>query len=256
MFTNIKGLKVHYEVHGKGQAIVLLHGWGTSLRLYDSVTAYLKENFKVYTLDFPGFGLSEEPKDVWSVYDYAEMTQLFLDEMAIENPILMGHSFGGRISIILGAKRLIKKIILVDAAGIKPTRGANYYLKVYFYKSMRFIEKVPGIRLLFGDLIDAYRTRAGSSDYKSASQMMRKVLSKVVDEDLQVHMPKIKAPTLLIWGSNDTATPLADGRIMEKKIPDAALIPFEGAGHYSYLDKPHEFKTIVNKFIEEDIQNA
>lgn len=253
MFTTIKGLKVHYEVHGEGSPIVLLHGWGTSLRLYDDVMSYLKDNFKVYSLDFPGFGLSEEPKDVWSVYDYADMTEAFLDEMGITNPILMGHSFGGRISIILGAKRLINKIILVDAAGVKPTRGMNYYAKVYFYKSMRVAEKLPGIRPLFGDLIDAYRHRAGSSDYKSATPMMKKILSKVVNDDLQHHMPKITAPTLLIWGSLDTATPLADGRIMEKKISDAALIVFEGAGHYSYLERPHEFKAIVNSFVEEDI---
>jgi len=256
MFINIKGLKVHYEIHGEGAPIVLLHGWGTSLRLFDSVTEYLKENFKVYTLDFPGFGLSEEPTEVWSVYDYADMTEDFLDALSIENPILMGHSFGGRISIILGPKRKIKKIILVDAAGVKPPRGAHYYFKIYFYKTMRMVEKIPGMRLMFGDLIDAYRTRAGSSDYKVASQMMRRILSKVVNDDLQDHMPKIQAPTLLIWGSLDSATPLSDGKIMEKKIPDAALITFEGAGHYSYLDRPHDFKIIVENFIEEDIQNV
>jgi len=252
MYTTIKGLKVHYEVHGTGSPIVLLHGWGTSLRLYDSVIPYLKDNFKVYTLDFPGFGLSEEPEDVWSVYDYADMTEAFLDELSIENPILMGHSFGGRISIILGAKRTIKKIILVDSAGVKPTRKPSYYGKVYFYKFMKQFEKLPGTRLLFGDLIDAYRLKAGSSDYKSASIMMRRILSKVVNDDLQHHMPKISAPTLLIWGSLDTATPVADGRIMEEKIKDAALIVFDGAGHYSYLERPHEFKAIVESFVKEE----
>ncbi len=252
MFTTIKGLKVHYEVHGEGVPIVLLHGWGTSLRLYDDVTKYLKENFKVYTIDFPGFGLSEEPTSVWSVYDYADMTQAFLSEMKIENPILMGHSFGGRVSIILGDKIPVKKIILVDSAGVKPSRGMNYYRKVYFYKAMKMVEKFPGVRLLFGDLIDAYRNKAGSSDYKSATPMMRRILSKVVNDDLKHHMPNIVAPTLLIWGSLDTATPLADGRIMEDKINDAALIVFEGAGHYSYLERPHEFKAIVNSFVEED----
>ncbi len=144
MFTTIKGLKVHYEVHGEGVPIVLLHGWGgTSLRLYDDVTKYLKENFKVYTIDFPGFGLSEEPTSVWSVYDYADMTQAFLSEMKIENPILMGgHSFGGRVSIILGGDKIpVKKIILVDSAGVKPSRGMNYYRKVYFYKAMKMVEK-------------------------------------------------------------------------------------------------------------------
>ncbi len=85
MYTNIKGQKIYYEVQGEGRPIVLLHGWGTSLRLYDDVVKYLKENFKVYTLDFPGFGQSEEPSDIWSVYDYADMTEAFLNEMNIQS---------------------------------------------------------------------------------------------------------------------------------------------------------------------------
>lgn len=252
MYTTIMGQKIYYEVHGEGRPIVLLHGWGTSLRLYDDVVTYLKENFKVYTLDFPGFGQSEDPSEIWSVYDYADMTEAFLNEMDIKAPILMGHSFGGRISIILGARIEVNKIILVDAAGIKPSRGMNYYRKVYFYKTMKILEKFPGVRPLFGDLIDAYKYKAGSSDYKSASPIMRQVLSKVVNDDLQSHLPKITAPTLLIWGSEDTATPVSDGRIMEEKINDAALIVFEGAGHYSYLEKPHDFKAIVTSFVKED----
>lgn len=252
MYTNIKGQKIYYEVQGEGLPIVLLHGWGTSLRLYDDVVKYLKENFKVYTLDFPGFGQSEEPSDIWSVYDYADMTEAFLNEMNIQKPILMGHSFGGRISIILGSRIKVDKIILVDAAGIKPSRGMTYYRKVYFYKTMKLVEKMPGIRSLFGDLIDAYKYKAGSSDYKSASQTMRRVLSKVVNDDLQEHLPKITAPTLLIWGSEDKATPVSDGKLMEEKIKDSALIVFEGVGHYSYLEKPHDFKAIVTSFVKED----
>ncbi len=251
MFITINGLNIHYEVHGEGPAIVLLHGWGTGLRLFDGVTEYLKENHRVYSLDFPGFGLTEEPVTAWSVYDYADMTEAFLDALNISKPILMGHSFGGRISIILGAKRELSKIVLIDSAGVKPTRSTNYYAKVYFYKSLRLVEKFPGMRLLFGDLFDAYRTKAGSSDYKSATPMMRQILSKVVNDDLQHHMPKIKVPTLLIWGSEDTATPLDDGKLMEKKIKDSALITFEGAGHYSYLERAHDFKAIVQSFVTE-----
>ncbi len=252
MFITIKGTKVHYEVHGDGHPVVLLHGWGTDLRSFDSVASYVKSGFKVYALDFPGFGLSEEPGEIWSVYDYADMTQAFLEELNIANPILVGHSFGGRISIILGSRLPIHKIILVDAAGVKPTRGTAYYIRIYTYKAMRALERVPGIRPLFGDLIDAYRNKAGSADYKSASTTMRQVLTKVVNDDLQHLMQKITAPTLLIWGSADTATPLSDAHIMEQKIPGAALIVFEGAGHYSYLEQPARFKAIINSFIQED----
>lgn len=256
MFETIKGLKVHYEVHGKGQPIVLLHGWGTELRLFDSVVSYLKKSNTVYTLDFPGFGLSQEPDTPWSVYDYADFTEAFLDSLDIKNPALMGHSFGGRISIILGARRKIKKIILVDSAGIRPKRKARYYIKVYTYKTMKHLIRIPGLRVLFGDLFDAYRSKAGSADYRQASDMMRKILSNVVSEDLQHFMKDIQAPTLLVWGSEDRDTPVSDGKIMEEKIKDAALIVFEGAGHYSYLERPHDFQAIVESFMKEDSAHA
>ena len=74
-------------------------------------------------------------------------------------------------------------------------------------------------------------------------------MSRVVNEDLCHLMPEIKAPTLLIWGTNDTATPLADAKKMEKLIPGASLVAFEGAGHYSFLDRPAQFAAVLRSFL-------
>ena len=97
--------------------------------------------------------------------------------------------------------------------------------------------------------IDAMRAKRGSSDYNNASPMMRAILSKVVNEDLKEKMPLIKAPTLLIWGENDTATPLRDAKIMEKLIPNAGLVSFPGCGHYSFLDNPFQFAAVLRSFL-------
>ena len=78
---------------------------------------------------------------------------------------------------------------------------------------------------------------------------MRAVMSKSVNQDLKYAMPAIKAPTLLIWGENDTATPLADAKIMESLIPDAGLVSFPGCGHYSFLDNPYQFAAVLRSFI-------
>ena len=80
--------------------------------------------------------------------------------------------------------------------------------------------------------------------------MMRAILSKVVNEDLKNVMPLIKAPTLLIWGENDTATPLKDAKIMEKIIPNAGLVSFPGCGHYSFLDNPMGFSAVLQSFLK------
>ena len=95
------------------------------------------------------------------------------------------------------------------------------------------------------------RGKNGSSDYNDASPMMRAILSKTVNEDLKHCMPKISAPTLLVWGENDTATPLRDAKIMEKLIPDAGLALFLGCGHYSFLDNPIQFAAVLRSFLKE-----
>lgn len=97
--------------------------------------------------------------------------------------------------------------------------------------------------------LDARRAKAGSSDYANATPMMRRILSKVVNEDLSDRLSSIQAPTLLIWGENDTATPLADAKKMEKLIPDAGLVSFPGCGHYSFLDNPAQFAAVLRSFL-------
>ena len=84
--------------------------------------------------------------------------------------------------------------------------------------------------------------------------MMRAILSKCVNEDLKHVMPLIKAPTLLIWGENDTATPLSDAKTMEKLIPDAGLVSFPGCGHYSFLDNPVGYKAVIKEFLKNELK--
>ena len=77
---------------------------------------------------------------------------------------------------------------------------------------------------------------------------MRAIMSKCVNEDLKYAMPAVKAPVLLVWGEEDTATPLSDAKTMKQLIPDAGLVSFPGCGHYSFLDNPFGFKAVVSSF--------
>ncbi len=101
-------------------------------------------------------------------------------------------------------------------------------------------------------ILEKYRKKSGSNDYQNAKGIMRQILVKVVNEDLSRKMPKIKAPTLLIWGENDTITPVKYGEIMERLIPNAGLVILKNAGHYSFLDKRYEFNIILNNFLEKE----
>jgi len=102
----------------------------------------------------------------------------------------------------------------------------------------------------FPGLLEKLRVTFGSADYAAASPMMRQCLVRVVNEDLSHLLPTITPPTLLVWGENDTATPLADGQRMEKEIPNAGLAVIRGAGHFSFVEQPVIFRNIMASFFE------
>lgn len=255
MFLNISGIPVNYEVNGEGNNVIMLHGWGASIESLKPVLNYLSKYFKTYAIDLPGFGKSEEPANAWSVSDYSAVLEEFIKQFKIDNPILMGHSNGGRVIIHFSAKSeiSIRKIILIDSAGIKPRRPLKYYIKVYSFKLLKKLLTLPLLKKHSAALLEKARSMYGSSDYSKASPVMRQTLVRLVNEDLRHCLPEIKCPVLLIWGENDTATPVSDGKLMEKLIRDAGLVVFKNAGHFSYLDKLNDFLKVVTSFLKEDM---
>lgn len=253
-YATLCGTRLRYTVQGEGRPMIVMHGWGCTAETVASVSRLaVAAGWKVYTVDFPGFGKSEEPGEVWGVEEYTRLIETLAAHEHIENPALAGHSFGGRVGIVYASRNAVDRMILIDAAGVKPRRKLSYYLKVYSFKASKI-----ALRLLYGkerslQKIEERRRKAGSADYLAASPVMRMILSKVVNEDLRLLMPAIKAPTLLIWGTADTATPLSDARTMEKLIPDAGLVAIEGAGHYSFLDAPGIFGAAFTNFLKANL---
>ncbi len=248
----VRGVRLHYTDSQEGEhTIILMHGWGCNHTTLASVERVaLQCGYRVINVDFPGFGQSQEPAEVWGVEAYTAQLEDFIKELGIKRPTLLGHSFGGRVGILYASRHDdVNALILVDAAGIKPRRTLRYYWKVYTFKAMKRLMYLVYGRENAEKRLDARRAKAGSSDYASASPMMRRILSRVVNEDLTDRLALIKAPTLLIWGENDTATPIADARKMERLIPGAGLVSFPGCGHYSFLDNPGQFAAVLRSFL-------
>lgn len=251
----IEGINLHYTEVGPndGIPIILLHGWGCNHSTLKSIENILSEKMHVYSLDIAGHGQSDEPTTVWGIDDFTRQLEIFIKTLNIDRPILLGHSFGGRMSILYSSRNEVRKVILVDAAGVKPHRKLKYYFKVYSYKAIKKIVPMIVGKQLGEQLINKYRKKAGSSDYNNASPRMRAIMSRCVNEDLCKFMPKIKAPVLLIWGTEDTATPLSDAKKMEQLIPDTGLVSFDGCGHYSFLDNPVGFKAVLKEFLKKEL---
>ena len=250
MVYNYNGIDVNITIQGTGEPVVLLHGWGCTGEIFKNIAQVLSTAYTTYSFDFPGFGASQEPTAVWGVEEYTRMVEQFAKDNGIERPALVGHSFGGRVSIVYASRNAVSRVVLVDAAGIKPKRPFKYYWKVYTFKTMKWLCNTFLPKAKAQAIIDKRRKGAGSSDYNNASPKMRAILSKVVNEDLKHLMPAIKAPTLLFWGNLDTATPLSDAKTMERLIPDAGLVVAHGTGHFSFLENPGLFTAVMKNFFK------
>ena len=214
----------------------------------------LCKNFKVYLVDVIGFGKSDLPEHPLNTNDFGDFLKDFIEKLNIKNPILIGHSNGGRMIINAVGRGIVscKKIVLIDSAGIKPKRNLKYYLKIGFYKVGKFfLNLLPNTKTI-RKIKEKLRDKVGSSDYKASSSVLKETLKNIVNEDLTSLLPKISVPTLLFWGTLDTATPISDGRKMEKLIPDCGLIEYAGSSHFSYLENINNVNSVLNEFFKDD----
>ena len=239
MQIKVQGLNVNYIQYGKGKDILLLHGWGQNIEMMKPLGDSFCDKYRITILDFPGFGESEEPHEPWTIDNYSLMLEEFVKELGIKKPIVMGHSFGGRVAIRYSARNSIEKLVLFGSPCIRTKEDLSLKVKI-----LKKLKTLPGMNK-FGEYMKQY---IGSRDYKAASPVMRQTLVEVVNEDLSKYAREIEEPTLLIWGEQDTEAPVSDAKELEKIMMDAALIILPGT-HYAYLENLARVITILNSFI-------
>ena len=253
MYINIDGLDINYIEKGVGDTVVLVHGWGSNITLFESAINLLSAKYRVIAPDMPGFGESDEPKAPWNVDNYVDFVVKFLNKFDVKKAAFLGHSFGGRVIIKMfengNPPFEIDKIILVDSAGVKPKKNLKQKVKIRTYKMGKAVLNFAPVKKLFPDALHKFQSKSGSADYNAASPVMRQTLVRVVNEDLTHIFPKVTPSTLLVWGKNDTATPVSDACLMEELMPDAGKVVFENCGHYSFIEKQYEFNRVLASFM-------
>ena len=255
MVAEICGLKTEYKISGEGDIpVVLLHGWGSSFDVYKGICAALGDRCKFYAVNFPGCGGSEVMKTPWDIDNYCNFVLEFLKFAGVDKnkAVFIGHSHGGRTVLALAGKGLIhpQKIVLLDSAGIVAEKSKKQKRRAKNFKRIKKVLSLPVIRNFSGSLLDAARRHYGSADYNAAPPVLRPSLVSLVNTDLRDILENIKCPTLLIWGENDTDTPLSSAELIKSKIADCGLCVIKGTGHFSFCEKPYEAHAILRAFIK------
>ena len=239
MKIKIDNINVNYIQYGEGKDVLLLHGWGQNIQMMKPIGDNLCRNHRITIIDFPWFGESDEPLVPWTIRDYAVLVEKLVKELEIKKPVVMGHSFGGRVAIYFSADNPIEKLVLFGSPCIREETALPLSVRI-----LKKLKTLPGLDKL-GEKMKKY---IGSRDYKAASPIMRQTLVNVVNEDLASYARRIEEPTLLIWGENDTEAPVEGAKELEKIMIDAGLIILPGT-HYAYLENLGQVITILNNFI-------
>lgn len=230
---------IHYVQYGQGKDIILLHGWGQNIEMMKPIGDAFSSKYRITILDFPGFGESSEPDSAWHVSDYAHILEQLVKALDIKKPIIMGHSFGGRVAIFYSAYHPIEKLVLFASPCFKVYNSENF--KVRTLKALR---KLPGLDKI-GEHMKKY---IGSRDYKAASPSLRATFVNVVNEDLGKYAKEIEEPTLIIWGEQDSEVTYEEEKMIENAMIDAALITLPGT-HYAYLENLGQVIKILESFL-------
>lgn len=246
----VDGVRAFCRIQGSGPAAVLLHGWGAQGASLEPLTVHLARRYRTIVPDLPGFGASDLPPVPWGVPEYGAWVARLLARLDIARALVLGHSFGGRLAIWLAAEQpaLVDRLILIAAAGIRPPPSARRAALSRLGRLGRLAAALPGV----GGVVDRWRSHwlrlVGAEDYANAGPL-RPTFVKVVEQDLRALLPRIEAPTLLIWGSQDTETPLRDCLVMASTIPRAVRVVLRGAGHYVYVERPAQTCQAIDEFL-------
>ncbi len=246
----VQNLAIEYQDEGAGPVILFLHGWQDTLHTFDALVPFLSARYRIIRVDLPGFGKSEKPKEAWGSSNYARFANEFMQKLNLDVDMVVGHSFGGRIIISgLAANELrAQKAVLIGTAGIgkrRPVRNATFRVLAkiggFFVRIPPFVFLAYALRKRLYDFL--------GSDYPNAGELKDTYL-RIIAEDLRASAKKIRTPTLLIWGADDKATPLSDGKELSRLIPDSVLHVINDSGHFAHQEKTQEVAILIKKFLQ------
>ncbi|HEX6977314.1 MAG TPA: alpha/beta hydrolase [Patescibacteria group bacterium] len=245
MQTIIDGILTNYEVFGspKNQNILIVHGWGRSLNDWIPTAKELAKDNYVVAVDLPGFGASSHPETSFDTYAYSDFLKSFIQKLNLKNPILVGHSFGGKtLAVVTSQMPNIKKLILIDASGVDK-KSSLTSLKIALSKIIK-----PLMFFMPKNLKNKIFDKLASSDYRNAGNL-KESFKKIVSQDISKDLEKIQTPAVIIWGDKDKEVPLSSAKRFNTLIKNSRIKIVWNAGHHPQFDKPEKFLEILKDSI-------
>lgn len=254
----VSGLKTDYRVVGQGEPVMILHGWGSRAEAWSEVQNQIsKAGFNVVVPDLIGFGQSQTPPRGWNMNDYADWFENFVGKLAEKHPefnnrfFLVGHSFGGRISVKIAARHSLELsgLVLCGAAGLKSDTSLKLQIISGVAKSASGLMDRMRLNKLKDPVRDFYYHLLRQNDYLKVPPTMRDTFRLVIEEDLSGCLPMIELPTLIVWGSEDRIVPVKQAYRFHQGIKNSRMEIYPGVGHAPHLEQPNELaRTLVGFF--------
>jgi pimeloyl-ACP methyl ester carboxylesterase len=238
------------EAYGSSEVrVVWLHGWGRSAQDFTlAANALAERGIGSVALDLPGFGASPVPDAAGGARHYAQLILPALHEIADEPLVLVGHSFGGRIAVVLAAEHheLVRSVVLT---GVPLLRTQPSALPPFAYRSVRWLAKH---HLVSETRLERARQKHGSSDYRRAHGVMREVLVANVNETYEQELEQLTMPVAFIWGEGDRDAPyeIATTAAALVKGP-TTLVKIAGVGHFVPLEAPGALVDVAMKALSQ-----
>jgi pimeloyl-ACP methyl ester carboxylesterase len=240
----IKGQKIKYRTAGSGEPIFFIHGLSGSLHWWKYNIPELADNYKIYLIDLPGFGNMRSILRKISLNEIDDWVIKFMDALEIKKAHFIGHSMGGYVCTQIAANypEKVKRLVLVSSVGVDTNRSIISsvlpLLNAFRYVTPDFLPVL---------MIDAL---------KAGPLTLFLFAQEVLTANTEEALPKIEAPTLLIWGTQDTLIPVEYAEVFKKEIKHSSLIKLRGVGHVPMFDRPKEFNELVTKFLSYDKING
>lgn len=248
MQAKINGLKINYIALGKGRPFLILHGWGSKSNRWQKTGEEISlKGFKVFIPDMPGFGESEKPEIPWDLNDYCEFVDEFIKALNIDKFFLLGHSFGGAVSVKYSLKypQKVEKLYLVASSCIRKKNKKKSFFRFIskILKIFSFFPYYPLFRKAF------YKFVIRKSDYIYTEGIMKETFVKIINEDLTPKLPNVKTPVVIIWGEKDCVVPIESAKIINREIKGSKLVIIPEATH----DLEKEMPVILAEKILENL---